>query len=54
MDGNSMDSFLYTDIIAAAPSDNSYVNKSRGGIKGKMAKNGQKLNFQASDGGMEW
>ena len=41
-------SFLYTDIVATAPSDNSYVNESGGGFKGvaheqaQMAKNGQK------------
>ena len=36
-------SFLYTDIIATAPTDNSYVNKSGGGIKELpiMMKNGQ-------------
>ena len=56
-------SSLPIDIIATAPSDNSYVSKSRGGIKGspmsrhkwwKMAKNGQKLNFQGNGGRMRW
>ena len=44
-------SSLSIDIIATAPSDNTFVSKSRGGIKGspmsrhkwqKMAKNGKK------------
>ena len=54
-------SSLSIDIIATAPSDNSFVNKSGGGIKGspmsrlkwwKMAKNDQKFNFQANGGKM--
>ena len=48
--------FLTIDIIATAPSDNIFVNKSGGGVKGlpisrcKWGKNGQKLNFQANGG----
>ena len=47
-------SFLFVDFIAAAPSDNIFVNKSRSGIMGspmsrhkwgKMVKNDQKLKF---------
>ena len=61
--GLAWSSFFHTDIIATAPSDNSYVNKSGGGIKGspmsrlkwwKMAKNDQKFNFQANGGKMGW
>ena len=49
-------SFLTVYIIATASSDNIFVNKSGGRVKGlpisrrKWGKNGQKLNFQA-DGG---
>ena len=55
-------SSLSIDIIATAPSFNSYVNKSGGGIKGspmsieqaQMAKNGKKLNLLANGGKMGW
>ena len=52
-------SYLFADIIATAPSDNSFVNKSRSGMKGlpssrhkwcKMAKNRKKWNFLANGG----
>ena len=52
-------SYLFADIIATAPSNNSFVNKSRSGMKGlpssrhkwcKMAKNRKKWNFLANGG----
>ena len=46
-------SFLSRDIIAKAPSDNSFVNESKvGGQRGEIetGKNHQELNFQ-EDGG---
>ena len=54
-------SFLFADIIATAPSDNSFVNKSGSGMKGlpssrhkwcKIAKNRKKWNFLANGGKM--
>ena len=46
--------YLFANIIATAPSNNSFVNKSRSGMKGlpssrhkwcKMAKNGDNMGF---------
>ena len=48
-------SFFSIDIIAIAPCDNSFVNKS--GVESKslpMAKNDQKSNFQLDGGKMGW